>query len=301
VTVTERLLRWGLGLAWAAVPFTVWPAIGDALHGESDPLRITAAAGAWAVWAVVLIAPLVPHPLGLTALRCVTPASLVAVVLAVGLGRGHVPVLTLALALGWAAIVVTAAFLPLTGVIFVNGPAYPNERRYLLGVPGALLLGPVELAWCGVAGLPTAAALLLAARQWVLGGVCSVLAVAAVWVLGRALYRLTRRWVVFVPAGLVLHDAASLAEPVLFRRQVIDSLGPAAADSDSLDLTQRALGLALELQLTEKVEMSRITPQHRGGEAGASARLLFTPTRPGMVLAEAATRRIRVGLPQSSS
>ena len=41
--------------------------------------------------------------------------------------------------------------------------------------------------------------------------------------------------------------------------------------------------------------MVLIKPGRLGGESGASARLLFTPTRPGLVLREAAGRRIPVG------
>ncbi len=176
----------------------------------------------------------------------------------------------------------------------MNGPAYPNERRFPLAVPGALLLGPVELTGLAVSGLPIAAALLLAARQWVAGAVTAVVAVAAVVWLGRALYGLARRWVVFVPAGLVLHDPMALSEPVLFPKRVIDTLGPAEKGSDSLDLTLRAIGLALELRLKEKVPMARLVGPRRRPEEGASARLLFTPTRAGAVLAEAARRQIRV-------
>jgi hypothetical protein len=91
---------------------------------------------------------------------------------------------------------------------------------------------------------------------------------------------LSCRWAVFVPAGFVLHDPMSLAEPVLFRREVIGSLSPAPADSEGLDITQRALGLAVELVLTEQVAPLEAT------------RLLFTPTRPGRLLAEAQRRSL---------
>ena len=114
-------------------------------------------------------------------------------------------------------------------------------------------------------------------------------------VLARALHGLARRWIVFVPAGLVLHDPLSVADPVLFRRQVVESVGPAPAGSDALDLTQGAPGLALELGLREKVPMVLVRPGRGGDQAGASARLLFTPTRPGRVLREAAARRLPVG------
>jgi len=76
---------------------------------------------------------------------------------------------------------------------------------------------------------------------------------------------------------------------------VVLALRPAPADSDSLDLTMGAPGLALELLLTEKVPMTLVKPEERRGEPGASARLLVTPSRPGRVMAEAAERSIPVG------
>ena len=284
--------RWVVRALWTAMPFTAGVAFGRALHAESGALRLTLSAGSWIVWGAILVTTLVPHPIGLTAFRCATPAVVAGAVVAAATGR---PGLALSLiGIGAAATVAFVAFLPATGIWFVNGPAYANERRFPLAPPGALLLGPIPLAWAVVMGTPVAAAVLLATRHWIPGAAMTAGAAGAGWILGRALYGLSRRWVVFVPAGQVLHDPASLAEPVLFKRQAIAGLGPAPAGSDSLDLTQRAMGLALELRLTEKVPMTRVIPGRRGGEPGASARLLFTPTRPGAVLAEAATRSIRV-------
>ena len=288
----DRLIPWVLRGAWVVLPFTLGPALAGALRQHSAQVQLVCATSCWMLWASVLVATLVPHPIGLTVLRCIAPAA--AVGAAASISSGAPSALASAAGAGSAALVVVLAFLPQTGLLFVNGPAYPNERRFLLAVPGALLLGPVELAWLAAVGAPVTAALLLATGQWIAGGIVVVVAGATTTLVGRALHGLSRRWVVFVPAGLVLHDPMSLADPVLFRRQVIETMGPAPATSDSLDLTQRAMGLALELRLREKVPMARITPTHRHGEPGASARLLFTPTRPGAVLAEAATRRLRV-------
>ena len=144
-------------------------------------------------------------------------------------------------------------------------------------------------------GAPVVGILLLAAKEWVAGAAVVAVGLPLAIVLARSLHGLSRRWLVFVPAGVVLHDPISLLDPALFPRQMIEALRPAPADTDSLDLTQGALGLAIELVLTEKVPMTRAKPGHAGGEQGASARLLFTPTRPGRVLAEAAQRRVPVG------
>jgi hypothetical protein len=129
----------------------------------------------------------------------------------------------------------------------------------------------------------------------VAGGIVLGAGVPVAWLFLRALHGLSRRWLVFVPAGVVLHDPVSLADPVLFQRKQIEALRPAPADSDSLDLTQRAAGLPLELVLLEKVPLTLVKPGDRVGESGLSARLLFAPTRPGVVLTDAGKRRIPVG------
>jgi hypothetical protein len=120
-----------------------------------------------------------------------------------------------------------------------------------------------------------------------------VVGVPVAVVLLRSLHALSRRFVVFVPAGFVLHDLMALREPVLFERRRIETIGPAPAGSDSLDLTQNAPGLALEAILLEKVEVTVMRRGGREGELGSTARFLFTPTLPGRLLAEARSRRIR--------
>jgi hypothetical protein len=268
------------------------PAFGAALHPHSDAVRLAAVILLWAGWAAVLVGTLVPWPVGLTALRLSAPTAVVAAVTAAATGRPSLPAAVAAVAVSCLNLVLALA--PPTGALYVNGPAYPNERRYPLRPPGALLLGPIELSWAVGVGAPVAGILLLAARNWVLGAVVLVVGLPAAFVLLRSLHGLSRRWVVFVPAGMVLHDPINLLDPVLFPRRTIEALRPAPADSDSLDLSQGALGLTLELILTEKVPMTRAKPGKKFGEQGASARLLFTPTRPGQVLAEATRRRVPV-------
>ena len=331
--MSDRVVAWLLRGVWAPLAFTVWPALAGGLRHQAGAVRTTAAVGGWAVWAAVLVATLVPAPVGLTALRCAAPAVLAAVVawavwavilvatlvptplgltglrcaapavLAAAVAAaatGNPSAAAAALAVGWATLVTVIVALPATGLLCVNGPAYPNERRFPLAPPGALLVGPVELAWALVVAPLPAAALLLASGHWVLGGLVTVAAVPCTAVCGRALHQLSRRWFVCVPAGVVLHDPTTLREPVLFTRAVVEHLGPAPPGSDSLDMTQGAPGLRLELRLAEKVPM--VLRRGRGrDEHGASARLLFAPTRPGLVLTEAAARRLPVGAPAGSA
>src|SRR5205085_10800148 len=114
---------------------------------------------------------------------------------------------------------------------FVGGSSYGPERRFSLRTPVPLLLGPVELAWLAVVVPAVAGPLLLAARQWVAGALLlAVGAVAARWSV-RSLHLLARRWLVFVPAGLVVHDPMVLTDAVLFPKRMVSSIGPALADT----------------------------------------------------------------------
>jgi hypothetical protein len=291
--MSDRVLAWAVRGLWALLPFTVWPAIGAALRHDPSAVRSTAVVGAWVVWGAVLVAALVRTPLALTTLRCAAPAVVAAAVAAVFTGDPSAAAMVGAVT--WSAVLTAVVFLPATAIVWVNGPAYANERRFPLVAPGPLLLGPIEVAWALLVGLPSAAALLLADGRWVLGGVLAALAVPTVLVLGRALHGLSRRWLVFVPAGIVVHDRASLADPVLFRRPVIASLAPApaGASADSLDLTHGAPGLALELRLLDAVALA---PAGAGGSGGDQAAwgVLVTPGRPGEALAYAAAHHLPV-------
>jgi hypothetical protein len=105
---------------------------------------------------------------------------------------------------------------------------------------------------------------------------------------------LARRWVVLVPSGLVLHDQLALAEPILLRRQDVRSLEPAPADTEGLDLTRGALGLALEVTLIAPVDLS-VVAERPGAptETTTAASLLFTPTQPGSLLTAYRARSTR--------
>ena len=288
----SRLLPWLLRALWAALPFTAGPALAGALDGASGPVRLVASAGLWLGWAVGMVAAFVPHPLALTAIRVVAPAAVVtAVVPAVA---GHPS----ALAVAWATVACAWAFAPVFGASCVNGPAYPNERRFLLRPPGALLAGPVPLAWTlAVLGI-AAGPLLLAARRWILGALLLVVGWPVALLLLKSLHNLSRRWVVFVPAGLVLHDPMVLFDPVLFRRQDVAALRSADGRNPAyLDLSQRAPGLGLEMDLAQPAVVTLLRPGRREGDPVEASRIRFTPTRPGAVLEEARRRRLAVGRP----
>ena len=278
----EKAWPWIVRVAWATLPVTLGPTLADRLTDWAHTVRSAASLLLWTGWAAVAVAMFVALPVALVIVR--VGAASAAVVGAIAVAPGELVALVAA----------AAAARPETAEWFVNGPAYANERRYPLRVPSALLVGPLWVAGTLLVMVPALGVLLLAGKQWVLGVAVLAVGAAPTAIAARALFGLTRRWLVFVPAGVVLHDPMSLTDPVLFERSIIETFRAAPADTDSLDLTQGALGLALELVLTEKVPMVR-TAGRKGAESGASARLLCTPTRPGRVLHEAAERRIPVG------
>jgi hypothetical protein len=286
-------LPWLLRAAWLVLPFTAGPALAAGLDLRSAAVASTASAGLWLGWAAVLVGLLVPHPLGLTALRLAAPAALAAALAAVLTGEADG--LDTALALTSTTVATSLALLPETGTWMVNGAAYGNERRYLLRPPRALLAGPIPLAWAGLVLALAAGPLLLAAGQVATGAVALAAGLPLALVLGRALHALTQRWAVLVPAGLVLKDHLAVVDPVLLRRVDIDVLRRAPAGTDALDLTAGAPGLSLEARLSEAIPLVRVVLGTRRSEPGRSAAMRFTPTRPGTVLADARARRIRVG------
>ncbi len=281
-------MPWLLRGLWVALPFTVGPALADALDSAGDPVRTVASLGLWVGWAVGVAATLVAHPVTLTGLRVLAPAVVVASLAAAADGVSS------ALAVVWALVTAAWAFTPAIGEAWVNGPAYPNERRYPLRAPGAMLAGPLVLAWALLMASVASGPLLLAARQWVAGALALAAGAPLAWLLTKSLHNLSRRWAVFVPVGMVLHDPITLLDPVLFQRPTVARVGPAAAGTEALDLSQRAPGLTLEMALKEEVTFTLLVPLKRDGRSATTTKFLFTPTRPGAVLDEARRRRLPV-------
>jgi hypothetical protein len=291
--------RWGLAAVWAVLPFTAGPSFADALDPRSGSVQLVASLGLWLAWAAVLAAALVPRAVTITGVRIVAPAAVVAAgwaALVVPDGAAFPEALALATTSLAAVVALSAAI----GDTFVNGSSYGDERRMFLRAPGALLLGPVELVWALVVAGAVAGPLLLAAHQWVIGAIALLVGwpVATAGSLG--LGRLAQRWVVFVPAGMVLVDRSTLADSLLVPRGRMASLGPAPADTGAVDLTAGALGLALELRFDRPETITPAAPRRVSADRPAPRpvevdAVLFTPSRPGLVLTEARRRRLPVG------
>jgi len=278
--------------AWLALAPLGGPALARALQDRSTPVVVVAAVLAGLGWGAGLVAVLVPRSLGLTGLRVLAPLALAAAA-ASALATGEVGAAEIAALAAGALVTGLALFVPAVSDDFVDGSSYGPERRFALRVPVGLLAGPVEVAWVVVAGPAVAGPLLLAARAWVTGAVLCVVGAVAARAALRALHQLSRRWVVFVPAGVVLHDPLALADPVLFARRLVRALRPAELGDDTaaVDLSRGAPGLALALELTEPAPVGLVRGR-AASESVETSRLLFTPGRPGAVLTEARDRRL---------
>ncbi len=288
---------WAFRGLWVVLPVAAGPALGAALDGRNDTVALVASVILWLGWAAVLVASLVPSTVGLTVLRMLAPAAGVATAWAVVVGTdadfGEVGVGdVVGLVVTAAAAVVAMA--PSVGDAFVDGSSYGPERRFALRVPAPVLLGPLELTWAiALAGVLTGP-LLLAAEQWVAGVAALLVGLPLAFWAVRSLHALSRRWLVFVPGGLVIHDPLTVTESVLMPKTMVAHLGPAPADTDAYDLTQRAAGLALQVDLTEPLPVSLYRPRAERAETATVERLLFTPTRPAHVLDAAEERRLPV-------
>ncbi|WP_436793090.1 hypothetical protein [Actinospongicola halichondriae] len=286
---------WPLRVAWLIVPLVAGPALADALSDRSRSVQVVASTLAWAGWIVGLGAMSVLRSASLTVVRVVGPGALaVAVWASLGADRPA----WAAAGVGIGAIVVLLLAAPGVSDAFVDGSSYGTEQRVALKIPPTLLVLPVPLSWLAVAAGVVTGPLLLASSQWVAGGIALVVGAALAFLGARQLHLLSRRWLVFVPAGLVVHDPFSLTDPILFPRTSVARVGPAVADAagaeDVVDSTGGALGLALEVRSHEAIKVGLRTGRSLDEREGVLA-ILVTPTQPATTLEIARAKRLPVG------
>ncbi|MSY92450.1 MAG: hypothetical protein F2654_10025, partial [Actinobacteria bacterium] len=250
MTPTSRAVsRWAPALIWLSLPLTAGTSFAHALDQRSAPVTLTAAIGLWSIWVIGLIAALAPSSVSLTTIRIVMPASVVAAAWAALLAPNGAD-LAESFALGVTSMCAVLSLSAPVGYTFINGSSYGDERRFPLRPPGPVVLGPLELVWVAMVASFLAGPLLLAAKQWIPGAIITVLAVGLCVAGARALHQLSKRWLVFVPAGLVLVDRTTLLDALLVQRHVVSSIGVAEEDSAATDLSAGAIGLQVELRLS---------------------------------------------------
>jgi hypothetical protein len=287
---------WILRVVWLALPLAAGPAAASALGELGEASGVVGAALVWLAWGAGLIALLAPRPLGLTAIRVVAPTFVVlALVMAIADGASAIAT--------WGAVIGTLVATALVAdpefaLRAVNGVSYGDERRHPLRTPPGLYLAPVPLARALVATGIAAGPLLLADGAIVAGLASLVLGWPVAALAARALHTLARRWVVLVPAGVVIVDPMTIVDPVLFVRQHVRALRPVDTATpippDALDLRLGASWGSIMFDLDGRADLVRSAGRGRTRETLQPDVILVAVAARSALLAAAAQRRVRV-------
>lgn len=257
---------------------------GEILDRLSGAERLAASISLWILWGASLLCILVPASSSLTAVRLVLPSHL-ATLTVVALGGGVDTRLAVALAVSSMATVV--AMSAETGAYFIQSSAYGDERRFPLRSPRPFLVVMV-VAWALWFAVAACGVILLLAGS-IVGIVPSVIGLAGFAVLPRRFHRSARRWLVAVPAGLVIHDHLVLAETAMFARRSIVAVEPWPSDDASqdepMDLSGGVKGSGVIIRLTDsETVILAPTKDHPGGRAFHVRSMRVCPTRIGRTM-----------------
>ncbi len=282
---------WCARLTWVLLPVSAGTALSDALSGWSTAPARVATVLLWAAWAVGLMALLAPRPWGLTALRVVAPAAVIVTILAAAGTSAGVAVLAVSSSVVAAAFALSAS----VAQAAANAMAYGDEIRFPLHIPLSLFLGPVPLAVLLIAAGASTGPLLLADGHYIAGVVATVVGLPIAAALARSLHSLSQRFVVIVPAGLVVVDPLTLVDPVLMRREQILAVRhlKKAADGGGLDLRLGTLPGTIQLSLHEPQSFGRRRGRHDSEMVDTDVVLVST-VRAGALVQAAGARRIAI-------
>lgn len=288
----EPALPWLLRLVWIGVLVAGGSAIDGATGSSSDLVGDVARYSALAGWFAGVCAMAIPAVISLTAARLIVPVAVPVAVIALFGGADPAAGISFLLLAVMATII---AFSAMIGRVFVQASAYGEEDRHLLRPPAAYGLAALT-TWVAWTTLVVIAPLALGDRRWVIGSVLAAAAVAGAVLGFPRWHRLSNRWFVVVPIGLVIHDQLVLAETMMLRRQEIAGIRLAPAETEAADLTGPASGHAIEIATNESTTVIFAgTPKKPGGTAIHLRSCLVAPSRPGQALQAAARRRLPVG------
>jgi hypothetical protein len=296
-TRLARLLPWVARLAWVLVAVVGGGALEGAVDGRSGAVRWTVAVLGWTLWAAVALGLVIAATATLGLVRVLSPLSLLAAGTAAIAGSAATDVAVLVVP---AMLAVSAVFTAEFGRAWAQASAYGDEERFPLRPPAAAGAA-AAVTWVVWAAAAFAGPLLVAARVWIVGGLLSALAVAGAAFLAPRWMRLAGRWLVLVPAGLVVRDPIVLGETLMLRRADIAAIGLAPADTEAADLTGPASGYVLQVTTTgTTTAVFAPTPSEPNGRAIHLLSFLVAPSRPGAALGAAHRRGLPVAAAQSA-
>ena len=278
-------------ILWLAATALMPLAINSAGRGRRPLAENIALTSWWIVAGAVLVALVVCGPIGLTITRMIAPTSVPTAVVTLFFGANAVRGIA---AIAAAVLVTLAAFMAESGEAMVQVAAYGDERRLPLRVPAAMQI-PIALSWMLWFATSLTAVLLLAASRPVIGGAVLLVAAALTWFVYQRLHHFSCRWLVSVPAGVVVHDPVVLGETLMVLRANVGNAHLALADTEAADLTGPAAGHALEITVREMVQITfPATARNPKGTAIHAQSFLVAPSRPGRALQALADRKINV-------
>ena len=245
-------LMWAARAVWAAVGVLApWDTVAD---GRSAAVSAVLRSWGWASWLAVMVALFVPAALSLTAVRTLVPAVAIT---AFFMGN---PV--------WAFLAVVMLRVLLSrdvADVLVQGSAYGAETRFALRTP-VPYLAPAVLVWSALVATTVGGSLLLAAGNPAAGIPVTAAGALLAWKVPVRLHRLSRRWLVVVPAGLVVHDHLVLGETMMVRRDHLDAVTLQESPGDEADLTGAVPGRRVRIVMTQpdKIILAPITMRTLG-------------------------------------
>lgn len=287
------------------------PAAAAALDGWAPAPQTLAAVELWSAWAAGLLAAFAPRPWGLTVHRIVGPGLFAAAVVA----APSLDVLDAVGALLPTGLVAALATPSELAHVFANRASYGDEVRFPLSAPPVVGFVLAPAAALVVAAGVSVGPLLLADARPAVGVPATVVGVPLAAFLVRSLHALSRRWLIAVPGGLVVHDPLTVADPVLLPREVVvrvsalapgdtggdtgdtegaGDTGGAGSTGDTVDLRMGAAG-GLSVELSEPLRLPVMERTRRSATLTPAVRVLVSPARSVAVLREARRRRLSVG------
>ena len=264
---SARSLLWVARIAWLVVALCApWWSLSDS---RSTAVVITLLVWGWGLWLVTAAALLVPTPVSLTSIRIAIPIVFGQSIAVLWHGDPTQNAFLQSFAVGGAAVTWYLSHQSIVIDEMVQGGAYGQEVRFALRTPWPHRL-PAVVAWLLVSSTLVFGSLLLAAQQWIIGVLLTSIGVVLVRTVPRRIHRLSRRWLVLVPAGIVVHDHMVLAETVMLRRHNVTSLACSSQPGEEADLTGGVLGprLVIATRDADKVILTPITARTlKTGEA----------------------------------
>ena len=245
-------LMWAARAVWAAVGVLApWDTVAD---GRTAAVSAVLRTWGWTSWLAVMVALFVPAALSLTAVRTLAPAVAIT---AFFMGN---PV--------WAfpAVVMLRVLLSRdVADVLVQGSAYGAETRFALRTP-VPYLAPAVLVWSALVATTVGGSLLLAAGNPAAGIPVTAAGALLAWKVPVRLHRLSRRWLVVVPAGLVVHDHLVLGETMMVRRDHLGAVTLQESPGDEADLTGAVPGRRVRIVMTQpdKIILAPITMRTLG-------------------------------------